>query len=421
VPVDWRDNLLPGSIGGAELFIGDVRTTVGRRVVVTELPGRDKPVNEDMGRAARRYAVTGFVIGDEYMAARDKVVAVLESEGPYDFVHRWQGPKSVVLEGPLEITESDTEGGWARLSFTIVESGEPDGLRILVSSASALAAAADAGIAAGAIDLAKGLKKVGIGSIFAAAANAVSKVSRTLMKAKQKVFGALGVKELTSLTDAITDLKDTAYALINAPAELMTTLSGLVASIMSVVAIFEDDDPAAAPYPGGAKAVRAEAALSAAQELSSVDTVTPPPFPGGPVDEDAQEAEKAIGKALRVAAVTNTAAVFKTLPLESGETAKAALAAVGKMAEQLLADETTSDELFNALTDLKAALDRHLAGLASSLPSVQTLTPAVTMPALLLAYQYYGDPTRDLEVCGRNRLRDPNFVRGGEPLEVLDA
>ena len=421
MPVDWRDNLLPGAIGNADLFISDVRTTVGRRVVVTELPGRDKPVNEDMGRAARRYSVTGFVIGDEYMAARDAVVAVLESEGPYNFSHPWQGPKSVVLEGPLEVTESDTEGGWARLSFTLVESGEPDGLRILVSSASALAAAADAGVAAGALDLAKGLKKVGLGSIFAAAANAVGKVSRSLMKAKQKVFGALGVNELTSLTDAITDLKDTGYALINAPAELMTTLSGLVASIMSVIAIFDDDDPAAAPYPGGAKAVRAEAALSAAQELASVDTVTPPPFPGGPVDEDAQEAEKAIGKALRVAAVTNTAAIFKTLPLESSETAKAALAAVGEMAEQLLEDETTSDELFNALTDLKAALDRHLAGLASSLPSVQEYTPPATMPALLLSYLYYGDPTRDLELCGRNRLRDPNFVRGGEPIEVLDA
>jgi prophage DNA circulation protein len=421
VPVDWRDNLLPGSIGNADLFISDVQTLVGRRVVVTELPKRDKPVNEDMGRAADRYSVTAFVIGDEYMRHRDAVVAVLRSPGPYNFSHPWQGPKSVVLEGQLQITESDTEGGWAKLNFSLIESGEPDGLRILVSSASALATAADAGVAAGAADLAKGLKKVGIGSIFAAAANAIGKASRSLMKAKQQVFGALGVNELTSLTDSIANLKDTGYALLNAPAELMTTLSGLVASIMSVIAIFDGDDAAAAPYPGGAKAVRAEAALSAAQELASVDTVTPPPYPGGPVDEDAQEAEKAISKALRVAAVTGTAALFKTLPLESADTAKAALAAVGEMTEQLLLDETTGDELFNALTDLKAALDRHLAGLASSLPSVQTFTPATTAPALLLAYLYYGDPTRDLEICGRNRLPDPNFVRGGVPIEVLDA
>lgn len=421
MPVDWRDNLLPASIGGVDLFVSSVNTSGGRRTIVTELPKRDKPVNEDMGRAAWRYAVTGFVIGTEYMAARDDVMRVLSSKGPHVFVHPWQGPKSVVLEGTVTIAESDTEGGWAQLSFQLVESGEPDGLRVLVSSAAALAAAADAGVAAGAADLAKGLAGVGIGDVFAAATAAVGKVSSTLMSAKRKVLGALGVSELTSLTDAITELKDTGHRLLNTPAVLMTTLSGLVASLMSVIGVFDDDNAAAAPFPGGAKAIRAEAALEAAQELAAVDTATPPPFPGGPVDAGAQEAERAVGKALRVAAVTSTAALFQTLPLESADTAKQALAAIGDLAEQLLVDETTSDELFTALTDLKAALDRHLAGLASSLPSVQQYTPPITMPALLIAWQFYGDPTRDLEIAGRNNVKDPNFVQGGVPLQVLDV
>lgn len=420
MPIDWRDNLLPASIGGVEIFVSDVRSTFGRRVVVTQLPKRDKPVNEDMGREADGYSVSAFVIGTEYMAARDDVMKVLRSPGPYIFVHPWQGPKSVVLEGKVEVSESDTEGGWAKLSFQLVESGEPDGLRILVSSSAALATAAAAGIAAGAVDLEKGLNGVGLGSIFAAAAAAIGKVSDKLMGAKRKVFGALGVSELTSLTDSITELKDTGYRLLNAPAELMTTLSGLVAAIMSVIAIFGSDDEAG-PFPGGAKAIRAEAALEAAQDLVEVDTVTPPPFPGGPIDAGAQEAERAIGKALRVAAVTTVAALFQTLPLESANGAKAALKSIAAMTEQQLLDDATSDALFLALTDLKSALDRHLAGLASSLPSVQEYTPAVTTAALLAAWQLYGDPTRDLEICGRNNVRDPNYLRGAVPLQVLDA
>lgn len=421
MPVDWRDNLLPASIGDVGLFISEVRTVVGRRVVVTELPKRDRPVNEDLGRKAREYAVTGFVIGVEYMSARDDVMKVLESPGPHVFVHPWQGPKSVVLEGTVSIAESDTEGGWAKLDFNLVESGEKDGLRVLVSSVAALATAAAAVVAAGAIDLEKGLKGRGLGSIFAAAAAAVGKVSDKMMGAKRKVFGALGVSELTSLTDAITELKDSAHRLLNAPGELMTTLRGLVGAIMSVIGVFDRDDAAAAPFPGGAKAIRADAALDAAQELVEVDTVTPPPFPGGPVDEAAQEAEKAVGKALRVAAVAGTAALFQTLPLESADTAKAALEAIGDMAEQLLLDETTGDELFTGLTDLKVALDRHLAGLASTLPSVQAYTPVVTTVALLVAWQIYGDPTRDLEIVGRNNVPNPNFIRGGVPLQVLDV
>lgn len=421
MPQDWRDNLQTASIGSAELFVSDVRTSGGRRVVVTELPARDKPVNEDMGRAAWRYQVTAFVIGDEYMKARDNVMDVLSSEGPHDFVHPFQGTKSVVLDGAVEVSESDSEGGWARLSFALVESGEPDGLRVYVSSAAALAAAADAGVAAGAGDLKKGLAKVGIGSIFAAVSGALDKASRAMLIAKRNVFGALGVGEFAKLSDSITNFKDTANRLLSSPAELMSAIHGIVSGIMSIIASFDDVDSAAAPYPGGAKAVRAEAALAAAQELAQVDLVTPPAFPGAPVDEDAQEAERAVGKALRVATVCGTASLLQTLPLESQATATEALGIVGALAELVLVDETTSDELFVAMTDLRAALDQHLAGLTAELPSVQEYTPPTTLPALLVAYRFYRDPLRDLEICGRNGVADPNFLRGGAVLQVLDG
>lgn len=421
MPQDWRDNLQSASIGSAELFVSEVRTSGGRRVVVTELPARDKPVNEDMGRAAWRYQVTAFVIGDEYMKARDVVMDVLSSEGPHDFVHPFQGTKSVVLDGAVEISESDSEGGWARLSFALIESGEPDGLRVYVSSAAALTAAVDAAVAAGAVDLKTGLAKIGIGSIFAAATNALNKVSRAMLIAKRNVFGALGVGELAKLSDAITNFKDTSIRLLNSPAELMTAINGIVSAIMSIIANFDDADPAAAPYPGGAKAVRAEAALGAAQELAEVDTVTPPPFPGAPVDEDAEAAERAVGKALRVASVCGTASLLQTLPLESQATATEALGIVGALAEKVLIDETTSDDLFTAMTDLRAALDQHLAELTAELPSVQAYTPPSTLPALLVSYLFYRDPLRDLEICGRNGVADPNFLQGGVPLQVLDG
>ena len=421
MPVDWRDNLLEGRIGGAPLFVSEVDTSAGRRTVVTELPRRDKPVNEDMGRAARRYQVTAFVIGNEYMAARDAVLDVLELPGPHIFIHPFQGPKSVVLESPASIVESDTEGGWARFSMTLVESGEPDGLQVLVSTPVALLDAAAAAAAAGAIDLAKGLADVDVGDVFNAASAALGKVSSGMASAKRKMTGSLGLTELTSLTDAISDLSTYATRLLNTPSELMSTLSGLVAAMMGIISIFDSDDEAAAPYPGGAKAVRVETALGVAQDLADVETVTPPAFEGAPVDEAAKVAEAAVGKALRVASVTQVAATFATLPLEAADTAKEALASLGAKVEQLLTDPTTGDELFAALTDTRAALDSHLAGLASSLPSVQPYTPPVTLPALLLSYLLYHNPLRDLEIAGRNDLHDPNFVPGGEPIEVLDA
>lgn len=414
---DWRDSLLDASIGGVPLFVKDVKTTSGRRTAVREMPKRDAPAVEDLGRKARRYSVTGYVIGPNYMADRDAVMAVLEGPGPYMFRHPWQGDKSVVLDegSALEVHESDTEGGWARLSFSLAESGEKDGLRVTVSTSAALSKAS-AAVLATAPNVTKNLK-LHIGDVFAAASAAIGKVSSTLMQAKRKVMGALGVADAGRLTDAIADLGSNAGRLLNTPAELLTTISGLVAATLALVR--DQGAEVVATYPGGGKALRVEASLEAAQALATVETVTPAPFPGGPVNPDAQAAQAAIGKVLKLAAVAHAADLFGVLPLESSQTAAQVLETLGALLEELLLDPTTDDDMFAALTDVKAGLDAHLAGLAASLPTIQTYTPPASTPALLVAFWLYGDPTRDLEIAGRNRVRDPNFLPGGEPLEVL--
>lgn len=420
---DWRDSLLPGSIGGVDLFISEVKSSVGRRTTSRELPSRDVPAHEDLGRRARRFSVSGFVIGKDYLSERDDVIAVFESPGPYLFVHPWWGELSVVLDegASLDIAESDSEGGWARFSFSLVESGDPDGAKITISTAAALSVAASAAIEAVKADTLK-KSKFSLGKIFSAAAKAVSKISGSMLKAKRKVFGALGVSQAAGLADALADLNTNVNKLLNSPAELLTTLNGLVSALKG---LFKDQSASDAespnaPYPGGMKKVRAEAAIAMAQELANIDTVSPPPFPGGPQDPDQVATERALSKAVGVMVVAQVIELFGTsLPLESASAAVEALTTLGELADDILLDTETSDDLFTAMTDLRAALDAHLATLSSSLPQVQIYTPPTTMPALLLAFQIYGDPLRDLEIVGRNAVADPNFVPGGEPLEVL--
>lgn len=420
---DWRDSLLPGSIGGVGLFISEVKSSVGRRTTSRELPFRDVPAHEDLGRKARRFSVSGFVIGKDYLTERDAVIEVFESPGPYLFSHPWWGELSVVLDegGSLDVQESDSEGGWARFSFSLVESGDPDGARITVSTAAALSVAAAAAIAAVQTDTKKKMK-LGIGKIFSAAAKAVGKISGSMLKAKRKVFGALGVSQAAGLADSLADLNTSVNKLLNSPAELLTTLNGLVSALKG---LFKDQSASDAespnaPYPGGGKKIRAEAAIAMAQELAVVDTVSPPPFPGGPQDPDQVATEKALSKALGVMVVSQVIELFGTsLPLESASAAVEALTTLGELADNILQDTETSDDLYVAMTDLRAGLDAHLATLSASLPQVQVFTPTTTMPALLLAFNLYGDPTRDLEIVGRNNVGDPNFVPGGEPLEVL--
>ena len=107
------------------------------------------------------------------------------------------------------------------------------------------------------------------------------------------------------------------------------------------------------------------------------------------------------------------------LPVESIDQALDALQTLGVLADDILLSTATSDDLYTAMSDLRAALDARLASLAASLPSIQIYTPPASMPALLVAFSLYGDPARDLEIVGRNGVSDPNFLLGGEPLEVL--
>lgn len=413
--MDWRDNLLPASIGGVRFSCGEVRTTGGRRTTVRELPLRDIPVAEDLGRRGRRFSVTGAVLGDDYQAQRDAVLAVLENEGPHRFTHPWRGELDVVLaEGSsIEITESDREGGWARLSFELSEAG--DETRTVKAKVATDAALKNAAAAAAAASEAEMVKPFDLGDVLDAAAAAVAVVTDALSKTKGKIAGALGLGD--SLSTALAELKDAAYSLAQTPTELAAQLNAITGQVLGLIRSAAEDDAEA--YPGGGKVVRADAALEAAQEMAQVDPVTPPPYPGGPVDEEDRATEQAIGKHARVCAIAGVAGLFADLELESSDAAAKILGVMGVLLDQLLLDETTSDELYSALVDVKAALDAHLVSLSASLPAVQTYTPAASTPALLIAFWLYGDPTRDLEIVGRNRLADPNFVPGGEPLQVL--
>lgn len=403
----WQDDLLDASIGGAPFFAQAVRSSFGRRTVVTEFPDRDDAAAEDLGRAARRFQVDGVVLGAEYIRARDAVVDVLESAGPHVFSHPWYGEVSVVLQqgSTIEVSESVTEGGGARITFSVVEVGDEEPLRIIASPAADLKATVVDVSAQAASDFAK--VKSGAG-VLAAIAAAISKVAAVMQKVKRKALGALG--GVDALTYALLDLDDARDALAALPSALMSKINGLLAALAQIVRDSNADD--VAEFPGGEKTVRVDAALQALAELTAVDVGTEPD------DEDAAEAEQLFNVAFRAQTVAVYADLFLELPIESTDQAGEVVAAFGTGIEALLVDPVLSDELFAQISDLRAALDAALDAAAKNLPTISTYTPPGTLPALLIAYLVHGDPSRDLEVVARNRIADPNFI-GGVELEVL--
>jgi prophage DNA circulation protein len=74
----WKENMRPASFRGAGFFIEATDGDVGRRLAIHEYPLQDLPYGEDLGRKARVFKLTGQVIGPDYMAKRDALLAACE-------------------------------------------------------------------------------------------------------------------------------------------------------------------------------------------------------------------------------------------------------------------------------------------------------------------------------------------------------
>jgi len=85
--------------------------------------------------------------------------------------------------------------------------------------------------------------------------------------------------------------------------------------------------------------------------------------------------------------------------------------------DQLL--DSAPDAVYIALVELRGAVITDITARGANLARIVPYTPKRTLPALVVAYHIYGDAAEDGNLVGRNRIRHPGFVPGGQPLEVL--
>jgi len=119
----WKLELLPASFRGIEFKVDANARGSGRRVVLHEFPHRDLPYTEDLGRRARAFPVTGYVIGPFYKDDRDALIFALEREGPGQLVLPTLG-EFTVQSREYSVRENKRAGGIAEFEMNFVEVGE---------------------------------------------------------------------------------------------------------------------------------------------------------------------------------------------------------------------------------------------------------------------------------------------------------
>lgn len=121
--MSWRDRFRPASFRGVEFKVDTGARSAGRRGVTFEYPKRDTPSDEDMGRRARRWVITGYVIGPDYDLDAALLEDNLNAEGPGLLIHPMMGEMRVRCDTYTR-GERKEQGNMALFDMNFIEVGE---------------------------------------------------------------------------------------------------------------------------------------------------------------------------------------------------------------------------------------------------------------------------------------------------------
>lgn len=394
----WKDSLRKASWRGAEFFWTDANTTFDPMVVVHKYPQRRGGWSEDLGLGPDEFEVVGYVLGADYMAARDTLIKAIKEGGPGTLVHPTMGEKTVVLKPPARIQESTREGGMARFTLVFVEEGENKYPTETAISATAAAEAVEAAQAAIADDFGRNFDTGGLDLLESDAARALLDVAGVISESMGALRHVMRTVEGVILTTS---------AIGAGPMDLVRDARSLAARLAALFGGLASGDSGTA-----SSSLSALSLISAG--IGAIKTTS------ASARQDTNRA--ALDLLVRRQAAIGAAAVAASAGYASRDDAIKARDHAVKLLDAARIDDGATGTVFGALTDLRAATVRALTEKAGTLASVRLVEMAESMPAVLLAYRELGDATRADELVARNRARiwHPLFVPAGATIEVLN-
>ncbi|HEY6037146.1 MAG TPA: DNA circularization N-terminal domain-containing protein [Kofleriaceae bacterium] len=396
ITVDGRKrNLIGASFRGVAFFVEASDRAGGRRVVTHEFPLADDPFVEDLGRRARKFKVDGYVIGDDYLAARDALCSALEDEeGPGELVHPYHGVRVAICEN-FGIHESRSEGGYASFSIDFNETpAQAPTPSVVDDPAGATSAAADAAATASDAEFLAVYSSAGLpGRSLASAEAAITKAAAGLKEQLAPVINA--TQEAAGLTAQAALITAEAASLVRSPALIMGLFRGAVTALATT----------ALDAPG-----KVLDALTAAYSVDLGSLV--PSTTATRAKELANQV--ALQNGLRRVMLVEAVRLAPLVPFVTIDDATATRDELVAMLDEQAA--AAGDTAYPALVDLRAQLMRAVPG-GQTFARVVSVSRPSTIPSLLLTYQLYGSVDLELDVVARNDVKHPGFIAGD--LKVL--
>ena len=429
--------IMPASFRGVKFAVSETETSGGQRIALHQYPGRNDPWAEPMGRAVRRFRLSGFVLDGDLLLGgatiamqRAALIAACEQVGPGTLVHPTLGSLNVVLER-FSIGEDLGAGKSSTVTIECIESGKQIFPAVAVDQQGIATAAAKMKTAATVNALSKLRKKItsmlnalnsggkladvltevtkwtSLVFMLSADATALYRLSSVLSGSYGR-FAAGGNSGLTgsnptaySASTTVDDLVAVAsasrVAVANASTALKADAVALTADSLATIPadIIALIDALAAACADPSDAIRLMLEIIA---FAAPGYATPMAVPVSTM-------------IVRAAAAALATAVASYQPQSSDDAAEK-ISFIAPVLDGLAtaAADAGDDESYDALSACRVAIVNELRAKGATLPQIRTFAFGQTLPALALAQAIYGDPTRADQLLTQVNPPNPLFM-----------
>ncbi|WPN56905.1 DNA circularization N-terminal domain-containing protein [Pseudomonas sp. P9_31] len=402
--MNWRDRLLPASFRGVGFWVDQAKTPVGKKGQLHEYPQRDLPFFEGLGQQAKTHDLTAFIVGSDCLEQRDKLLKALEA-GSGELVHPWLGRLQVKV-GECDMTHTRQDGGLVTFALKFYPDEPLPFPTATVSTQKVLLAKADTllGSAVARFEQAMTLIKaarIGIANLR----NSLTGVYDVIKEQLKPLIEQY--RQITELVKAVKEL----------PKEVAAEFKGLLGDIKSLKDFAKE----------GYRGVIADVS----QQLEAIRKADAPKLTTG---KDTTAAAQAMADLVQDTLLVKVAQWVASMPVASRPVKLVSQPSLDHQTLQPVTRQEVpvTDDLqllqkelnealqlalnkanpshYQAINDVKQALNAHLKAVASSGVRLVSKSFQESLPAVVVAYRQFADATRVTEVTQRNGVAHPLFL-----------
>ncbi len=409
--------LLQASFRGVPFHVSSVELEAGRRTVVHEYPQRDKPYVEDIGRATRKVSFTAFLVGDDYITQAQAFIAAVEKKGPGTLVHPHLGEMRATVTAVSTI-KFDTKQRVAEVKLVATEAGElefpktgKDGVSAAFEAADALQVSAiqqfcdsidlssvsewvDRALAGDLLDAIGVVSSSDLAAVFDKvdelsdlASKGVSLISKDPRVFAEKMMGALGLSRVASSSRAWSGVAKQLKNVVGD--EKLSSGTKRLAIVIKDSVVQSDPEAAVLRNRAAVETLIRQGMLAQMVGVSA--------FVGSSADTvDEVSDDVSTGEALR-----------ETIAKSYDDIVAVRSQLLTVIDEELLM--TTNDDAYLALERARVAVFDVLTDRANSHGKLIVVNPGGVLPALVHAYDWHDDASRDREIAIRNGVQHEGF------------